>query len=155
MAPKPKKAGRYPGPGYDETGPGVPKYNPKIKDKPTKGETERGKMAKAAIAKRNQEKSRQYSPAPMSAAAKKKAARAGQKTQAVIGIKKDVRKIAGAAGKAVGFATKAAMAPSELLIKGAKAGAKALAKEVRGPKRGVAKGDPLKNLKNIKKAKKK
>jgi len=104
--------------------------------------------------KRMERQSRSYSPAPMSAAAKKKAARAGQKTQAVIGIKKDAKKIAGAAGKAVGFATKAAMAPSELLIKGAKAGAKALTKEPR-TKRGVAKGGSLKQLMSNKNMKKK
>ena len=55
--PKPKLkrgTGRYPGPGYDETGPGVPKYNPKASTK--------------------------YNPAPMSAAAKAKAAARGRLT---------------------------------------------------------------------------
>lgn len=52
MATKPKKAGRYPGPGYDEQGPGVP-VPPKKKA------------------------STKYSPAPMSAAAKAKASARG------------------------------------------------------------------------------
>jgi len=52
MATKKKANGKYPGPGYDETGPGVPKYNPKASTK--------------------------YMPAPMSAAAKAKAGAAGK-----------------------------------------------------------------------------
>jgi hypothetical protein len=140
--------------------------------------------------KRMERQSRSYSPAPMSAAAKKKAARAGQKTQAVIGIKKDAKKIAGVAGKvagkvagaakskvkadikaakmvagvaskvakspvksaktAVGIAAKVATFPADMAYKAGKA----LAKE-KGPKRGVGKGDPLQNLINAKKAKKK
>ena len=128
--------------------------------------------------KRMERQSRSYSPAPMSAAAKKKAARAGQKTQAVIGIKKDAKKIAGVAGKVAGkvagaakskvkadikvaktvagFAAKAAIAPAVGANKIAKAGLKALAKEPRTKQmyRQVGKGDPLNKLKDIKKAKK-
>lgn len=54
MALKKKATGKYPGPGYDETGPGVPKYNPKASTK--------------------------YMPAPMSAAAKAKAGARGKAT---------------------------------------------------------------------------
>ena len=69
MAPKPKKTGRYPGPGYNETGPGVPKKKP----------------------------STSYSPAPMSAAAKKKAAAAGKATAKKTAPKSLVSKVVGRA----------------------------------------------------------
>ena len=92
--------------------------------------------------------STKYSPAPMSAAAKAKIKVAAAKKQPSLTSKaaKVVGKVAGtaagiaksnvkanvkAAKTVAGFATKAAMAPSELLIKGAKAGAKALAKQPR------------------------
>lgn len=70
-----KKNGRYPGPGYDEQGPGVP-VPPKKKA------------------------STKYSPAPMSAAAKAKAAAAGKATAARTKPKSTAEKVAGAAGRA-------------------------------------------------------
>jgi len=66
-----KKNGRYPGPGYDEQGPGVP-VPPKKKA------------------------STKYSPAPMSAAAKAKAAAAGKATGAKTKPKSTAGKVAGA-----------------------------------------------------------
>jgi hypothetical protein len=56
MAPKPKKTGRYPGPGYDESGGAGNPVPPKKKA------------------------STKYSPAPMSAAAKAKAGARGKAT---------------------------------------------------------------------------
>jgi hypothetical protein len=98
--------------------------------------------------------SAKYSPAPMTAKKKETTRRAAEKKQAVTNIKKDVKKIAGAAGKAAGFVTKAAMAPSVGVTKVAKAGLKALTKEPR-TRRMYRQGDPLNKLKDIKKAKKK
>ena len=125
---------------------------------------------KAQAAKRDKEKSRQYSPAPMSAKKKETTRRAAEKKQAVTNIKKDTMKIAGAAGKvagkvtrtakkvvkaevgaakkAVGFATKAAMAPTVGVTKVAKAGLKALTKEPRGPQRKFKIVGPIKKLKD-------
>lgn len=91
--------------------------------------------------------SAKYSPAAMSEKAKKAAARGGEKKQAVIGIKKDLKKIAGAAGKAAGLTAKAATLPSRMIIKGAKAAAS----ELSSPKRQVGKGGTVKKLKDIKK----
>lgn len=128
-----------------------------------------GSMAtnpKFTVDKPAKKASTKYSPAPMSEKAKKTAARGGSKTQATIGIKKDLTKIAGAAGKvagkvtstakkvakaevgaakkAVGFATKAAKFNSDMVLKGAKAGVKALTKE---PRVGRSVGTTIKKLK--------
>ena len=65
-------------------------------------------------------------------------------------VKADIK----AAKTVAKFTAKAAMAPSELLIKGAKAGAKALAKEPR-LKRQVGKAKPIKQFMNNKNIKKK
>jgi len=121
MAPKPKKASTS--------------YSPKPMGLYEQGQTSRAaakKQADKVIAKRL--KSTSYAPSAMTDKQKKAAALKGAKKQAGIGIKKDLKKIAGAAGKAAGFATKAATLPSEMLLKGAKAGAKALTKEPRTKK---------------------
>lgn len=113
--------------------------------------------------------STKYSPAPMSAKQKETTRRAAEKKQAVKNIKKDLTKVAGVAGKvagkvtstakkvakaevgaaktAVGFATKAAKFNSDMVLKGAKAGAKALAKEPR-LKREFKMGGSIKKLKD-------
>ena len=128
-------------------------YSPKPMGLYEQGQTSRAsakKQADKVTAKRL--KATSYAPSAMTDKQKKAAALKGAKKQAGIGIKKDVKKIAGAAGKAAGFATKAAMAPSNAIIKGAKA----IAKEVRGPKRQVGKsGTTLKQLMNNKNMKKK
>ena len=160
MAAKPKKASTS--------------YSPKPMGLYEQGQTSRAaakKQADKVTAKRL--KSTSYAPSAMTDKQKKDAALKGAKKQAGISIKKDLTKIAGTAGKVAGkaaglakakvkadikaaktvakFTAKAAMAPSELLIKGAKAGAKAFAKEPR-LKRQVGKAKPikpmLKNLKN-------
>jgi hypothetical protein len=104
----------------------------------------------AAIAGRNRDfakkqaaKKTSYSPAPMTAKKKETTRRAAEKKQAVTNIKKDVKKIAGAAGKAAGFVTKAAMAPSVGVTKVAKAGLKALTKEPRSTQRQFGKIKPM------------
>ena len=141
MAPKPKKASTS--------------YSPKPMGLYEQGQTSRAatkKQADKVTAKRL--KATSYAPSAMTDKQKKAAALKGAKKQAGIGIKKDLKKIAGAAGKAAGFVTKAAMAPSVGVTKVAKAGLKALAKEPR-TRRMYSKGDPLNKLKDIKKAKKK
>jgi hypothetical protein len=128
-------------------------YSPKPMGLYEQGQTSRAaakKQADKVTAKRL--KATSYAPTPMTDKQKKAAALKGAKKQAGISIKKDVKKITGAAGKAAGFATKAAMAPSNAIIKGAKA----IAKEVRGPKRQVGKsGTTIKQLMNNKNLKKK
>jgi len=143
MAPKPKKASTS--------------YSPKPMGLYEQGQTSRAaakKQADKVTAKRL--KATSYAPSAMTDKQKKDAALKGAKKQAGISIKKDVKKIAGAAGKAAGFATKAAMAPVVGAKIIAKAGAKAIAKEPRTKQmyRQVGKGDPLNKLKDIKKAKK-
>jgi len=64
--------------------------------------------------------STKYSPAPMTDKQKKTAARSGQKTQAVIGIKKDLTKIAGVAGKVAGKVTSTAKKVAKAEVKAAK-----------------------------------
>jgi hypothetical protein len=155
-------------------------YSPKPMGLYEQGQTSRAaakKQADKVTAKRL--KATSYAPTPMTDKQKKAAALKGAKKQAGIGIKKDLTKIAGAAGKVAGkaagiakskvkadikaaktvakFTAKAAMAPTVGVTKVAKAGLKALAKEPRTKQmyRQVGKGDPLNKLKDIKKAKKK
>ena len=101
-----------------------------------------------------------YSPAPMSATAKAKAKDAGKtlqkeannrdaarkivaKKQAVVGVKKDLTKMAGNAKKAVGLTLKAAALPSDMVRKGVKAGLKALVKDPSAAQRQVGKVKPM------------
>jgi hypothetical protein len=81
MAKKPKAQpkGKYPGPGYDEAA-----------------------AAREMMEFFKLQQSRQYSPAPMSAAAKKKAAAAGKATAARTKPKSTASKAAGLAGKVAG-----------------------------------------------------
>jgi len=132
-------------------------YSPKPMGLYEQGQTSRAaakKQADKVTAKRL--KATSYAPTPMTDKQKKAATLKGAKKQAGISIKKDVKKITSATKKAVGFATKAATLPSEMLLKGAKAGAKALTKEPRTKKmyRISEKGNSLNKLKDIKKAKK-
>jgi hypothetical protein len=104
------------------------KYSPKPMGLYEQGQTSRAaakKQADKVTAKRL--KATSYAPSAMTDKQKKAAALKGAKKQAAIGIKKDLTKIAGTAGKAVGFATKAAMAPVNAIGKVSKA----LAKEPR------------------------
>lgn len=133
---------RYPGPGYDETGPGVPKYNPKIKTKPKASldEAAAAKRVSAAIAKRNKEKSRQYSPTPMTAAQKEKARRAGEKKSALIKMKNDplvkgAKAALKVAANPVGTAAKVAGKVAGAYATGAKAMAKTVKDKVNPPKK--------------------
>jgi hypothetical protein len=109
-----------------------------------------------------------YSPAPMTAAAKKKAAALkGAKKQAGISIKKDTKKIAGAAGKVAGKVTSTAKKVVKAEVGAAKKAVKFVAKQAMPPSSNpilksakavgkVIAGDPLiKNLINTKKANKK
>lgn len=130
-----------------------------------------GSMAtnpKFVVDKPAKKASTKYSPAPMSAKQKETTRRAAEKKQAVKNIKKDLTKVAGVAGKvagkvtrtaknvakaelgaaktAAGFAVKAAKFNSDMVLKGAKAGAKALTKEPR-LKREFKMGGSIKSLK--------
>ena len=115
MKPKAQPKGKYPGPGYDEAA-----------------------AAKEMMAFWKLQQSRQYSPAPMSAAAKAKAGARGKATAARTKPKSTASKVVGALDKVGDFAIKA------------------LTKQPRTKQmyRQVGKGDPLNKLKDIKKAKK-
>jgi hypothetical protein len=130
MAPKPKKASTS--------------YSPKPMGLYEQGQTSRAatkKQADKVTAKRL--KATSYAPSAMTDKQKKAAALKGAKKQAGISIKKDVKKIAGAASKAAGFVTKAAMAPTVGVTKVAKAGLKALTKEPRSTQRQFGKIKPM------------
>jgi hypothetical protein len=117
----------------------------KIKDKRSMNEAEMAKRVGAAIAKRNLEKSRQYSPTPMTAAQKEKARRAGEKKSALIKMKNDplvkgAKAALKVAANPVGTAAKVAGKVAGVYATGAKAMAKTVKDKVNPPKRGVGGG---------------
>jgi len=117
------------------------KYNPKG-PYGGKSEAELAKSVGVAIAKRNTEKSRQYSPTPMTAAQKEKARRAGEKKSALIKMKKDpivkgAKAVLSAGANPVGTAAKVAGKVAGAYATGAKAMAKTVKDKVSPPKKQV------------------
>ena len=132
--PKPKKASTS--------------YSPKlmgIYEQYDMGRSAKNKMVAKADAKRL--KATKYAPAPMTAKQKETIRRAAEKKQALKNLKKDpIVKGTKAALKTglnpVGAGIKAASTAAGMAVKGVKA----IAKEVRGPKRQVGKMGPIKPM---------
>jgi hypothetical protein len=119
-----------------------------LRTKPSLDEAAAAKRAGAAIAKRNTEKSRQYSPAPMTAAQKEKMRRAAEKKSALIKMKKDpivkgAKAVLKAGANPVGAAAMVAGKAAGMYVKAGKAVAGAIKDKVSPPKRGVGGGKKL------------
>ena len=123
-------------------------YSPKlmgIYEQYDMGRSAKNKMVAKADAKRL--KATKYAPAPMTAKQKETIRRAAEKKQALKNLKKDpIVKGTKAALKTglnpVGAGIKAASTAAGMAVKGVKA----IAKEVRGPKRQVGKMGPIKPM---------
>lgn len=107
-----------------------------------KSEAEMAKKVGAAIIKRNTEKSRQYSPTPMTAAQKEKARRAGEKKSALIKMKKDplvkgAKAVLKAGASPVGVAAMVAGKTAGMYAKAGKAVAKTIKDKVSPAKKNV------------------
>ena len=119
-----------------------------LRTKPSLDEAAAAKRAGAAIAKRNKEKSRQYSPTPMTAAQKEKMRRAAEKKSALIKMKNDplvkgAKVILKAGANPVGTAAMVAGKAAGMYVKAGKAVAKTVKDKVSPPKRNVGPGKKL------------